>query len=153
MALNRTIVLNVEKPWADGVKARFRLKLNEVLEVKDDDYHHIEIQSNTELEYIDTSEERNHDIKNDYEFRREKLYQLVSKGEDALENLLVLAKESDHPRAYEVFGQLMKANMDAVKDLTDLQKDMNKIESTKKVYKILDEELKNYIHSIQILIS
>ena len=32
-------------------------------------------------------------------------------------------------------------------------KDMNKIESTKKVYKILDEELKNYIHSIQILIS
>ena len=32
-------------------------------------------------------------------------------------------------------------------------KDMNKIESTKKVYKILDQELKNYIHSIQILIS
>ena len=32
-------------------------------------------------------------------------------------------------------------------------KDMNKIESTKTVYKILDEELKNYIHSIQILIS
>ena len=32
-------------------------------------------------------------------------------------------------------------------------KDMNKIESTKKVYKILDDELKNYIHSIQILIS
>ena len=32
-------------------------------------------------------------------------------------------------------------------------KDMNKIESTKKVYKILDEELKDYIHSIQILIS
>ena len=32
-------------------------------------------------------------------------------------------------------------------------KDMNKIESTKKVYKILDEELKNYIHSIQVLIS
>ena len=32
-------------------------------------------------------------------------------------------------------------------------KDMNKIESTKKVYKILDDELKNYIHSIQILIN
>ena len=32
-------------------------------------------------------------------------------------------------------------------------KDMNKIESTKKVYKVLDDELKNYIHSIQILIS
>ena len=32
-------------------------------------------------------------------------------------------------------------------------KDMNKIESTKRVYKILDDELKNYIHSIQILIN
>tara|TARA_B100000575_G_C23016742_1_gene585531 strand:+ start:34 stop:294 length:261 start_codon:yes stop_codon:yes gene_type:complete len=32
-------------------------------------------------------------------------------------------------------------------------KNMNKIESSKKIYKILDEELKNFIHSIQILIS
>jgi len=30
---------------------------------------------------------------------------------------------------------------------------MNKIESTKKIYSILDEELKKYIHSIQILIT
>jgi len=30
---------------------------------------------------------------------------------------------------------------------------MNKIESNKKIYKILDKELKEYIHSIQILIS
>ena len=32
-------------------------------------------------------------------------------------------------------------------------KTMNKIESNKKIYKILDKELKNFIHSIQILIS
>ena len=32
-------------------------------------------------------------------------------------------------------------------------KKLNKIESNKKIYKILDEELKNYIHSIQLLIS
>ena len=31
-------------------------------------------------------------------------------------------------------------------------KKMNKIQSTKKIYSILDEELKKYIHSIQILI-
>ena len=29
----------------------------------------------------------------------------------------------------------------------------NKIQATKKIYKILDDEIKNYIHSIQILIS
>ena len=33
------------------------------------------------------------------------------------------------------------------------QKKINKIELTKKIYKILDEELKKYIHSIQILIN
>jgi BolA protein len=32
-------------------------------------------------------------------------------------------------------------------------KTMNKIESNKKIYKILDKEMKEYIHSIQILIS
>ena len=32
-------------------------------------------------------------------------------------------------------------------------KNLNKIESNKKIYKILDEELKNYIHSLQILIN
>ena len=31
-------------------------------------------------------------------------------------------------------------------------KNINKIESTKKIYKILDEELKKHIHSIQISI-
>ena len=32
-------------------------------------------------------------------------------------------------------------------------KELNKIESNKKIYKILDEELRNHIHSIQILIN
>ena len=37
--------------------------------------------------------------------------------------------------------------------ISDELKNMNKIESNKKIYKILDNELKKYIHSIQILIS
>tara|TARA_Y100001970_G_C13834854_1_gene651584 strand:- start:308 stop:568 length:261 start_codon:yes stop_codon:yes gene_type:complete len=32
-------------------------------------------------------------------------------------------------------------------------KKYNKIQATKKIYKILDEEIKNYIHSIKILIN
>ena len=36
---------------------------------------------------------------------------------------------------------------------SDELKNLNKIESNKKIYKILDEELKNYIHSLQILIN
>ena len=37
--------------------------------------------------------------------------------------------------------------------LSEELKNMKKIESTKKIYKILDVELKDYIHSIQILIN
>ena len=37
--------------------------------------------------------------------------------------------------------------------ISDELKEMNKIDSNKKIYKILDQELKNFIHSIQILIS
>jgi len=36
---------------------------------------------------------------------------------------------------------------------SDELKNLNKIDSNKKIYKILDEELKNYIHSLQILIN
>ena len=83
------------------------------------------------IEHYDISKERDREIQDDYEFRRETLYQLIGKGQDALENLLHVAKESDHPRAYEVTGQLMKTTADLVKDLTTLQIEMNKIQNEK----------------------
>ena len=85
------------------------------------------------IEHYDISKERDREIQDDYEFRRETLYQLIGKGQDALENLLHVAKESDHPRAYEVTGQLMKTTADLVKDLTTLQIEMNKIQNEKDV--------------------
>ena len=36
---------------------------------------------------------------------------------------------------------------------SDELKKLNKIQSNKKIYKVLDEEMKEYIHSLQILIS
>ena len=39
-----------------------------------------------------------------------------------------------------------------IKITSDQLKSLNKIESTKKIYKTLDEEMKNFIHSVQILI-
>ena len=39
-----------------------------------------------------------------------------------------------------------------IKLKSDQLKSLNKIESTKKIYKTLDEEIKNFIHSVQILI-
>ena len=54
---------------------------------------------------IEVSED---DIENDYKYQRENFYNLVERGSDAIEGILELAKEGEHPRAYEVVGQLLK---------------------------------------------
>ena len=44
----------------------------------------------------------------DYKYSRENFYNLVERGQDAVTGILELAKESEHPRTYEVAGQLIK---------------------------------------------
>ena len=106
-------------------------KLNQTLDVQPVEVHEVTEVHEGDLEYVDISKERESDIQDDYDFRRETLYQLIGTGKDAMDNLLQLAKESDHPRAYEVFGQLLRSNADLVKELTQLQIEMNKIENEK----------------------
>ena len=62
------------------------------------------------------------DVDNDYKYARENLYGVIEKGTDALDNLIDLAKASEHPRAFEVVAQLTKTLVDANKDLLDIQK-------------------------------
>ena len=72
----------------------------------------------------------------DYEYVRNNLQDIIAKGGSALDGILELAQDSDHPRAWEVFGQIMRQLAETNKDLIDLQKDMKKIkneESAKKV--------------------
>ena len=45
------------------------------------------------------------DVDNDYKYQRENLYNLIERGQDAIDGILDLAKEGEHPRAYEVAGQ------------------------------------------------
>ena len=52
--------------------------------------------------------ERSENIETDYRYARENLYGLVERGQDAIEGILQLSKETEHPRAYEVAGQLIK---------------------------------------------
>lgn len=72
------------------------------------------------------------DIKDDYEYSRSQLYTLISKGQEAVQGALELAQQSDHPRAYEVAGQLIKSVGDVTDKLIDLQKKVNEIENPKK---------------------
>ena len=48
------------------------------------------------------------DVKHDYEVSRAQLHNLVMKGQEAVDGILDVARASDHPRAYEVAGQLIK---------------------------------------------
>ena len=68
-------------------------------------------------------------VENDYKYGRETLYNLVERGQDAIDGILDLCKETEHPRAYEVAGQLIKTVGDTAEKLLDLQKKMKELEN------------------------
>ena len=67
------------------------------------------------------------DIENDYKYQRENFYGLVERGQDAIDGILDIAKESDHPRTYEVAGNLIKQVAEVTEKLGDLQEKMRKL--------------------------
>lgn len=84
---------------------------------------------NMPLEVDPASLEKVHDrqLENDFQEARERLKKAADYGEEALQGVLNVAKSSDHPRAYEVAGQLVKAMQDNAKDLIDVQEKARKI--------------------------
>ena len=71
------------------------------------------------------------DLENDYEYTRGQLYNLIEKGQEAINGILDVAQNSDHPRAYEVAGNLIKNVADISDKLIDLQKKMKDISEEK----------------------
>ena len=62
------------------------------------------------------------DIDVDYDYSRDSYYNLIEKGNEAIQGILDIAKEGQHPRAYEVAGQLIGQVAQTVDKLQDLQK-------------------------------
>ena len=58
----------------------------------------------------------------DYNYARENYYNLIERNQDAIEEMLEIAKQSELPRAFEVVGQLIKSGLDANKELMGLHK-------------------------------
>ena len=67
------------------------------------------------------------DVIKDYQYARGNLYSLIDKGQEAVNGALDLAMSSDHPRAYEVAGQLIKHVGDVADKLMALQKDKKNV--------------------------
>ena len=72
------------------------------------------------------------DVKQDYETSRAALHMLVMKGQEAVDGILDVARASDHPRAYEVAGQLIKNVGDVADKLIDLQGKMKELDKEDK---------------------
>ena len=68
------------------------------------------------------------DLTNEYEFSQEQYHTLIDKGNDALDELLAVAKESENPRAFEVVTQLLSGLTNTTKELLQLQKTKKEIE-------------------------
>ena len=71
---------------------------------------------------------RTENIETDYKYARENLYDLVERGQDAIDGILELSKETEHPRAYEVAGQLIKTVSETSEKLIDIQKKLKDLE-------------------------
>jgi len=80
------------------------------------------------------------DVDNDYKYSRENYYNLIERGQEAIEGILNIAREGEHPRAYEVAGQLIGQVAGTVDKLQDLQK---KLKDLKEVPKTANQNIKN----------
>ena len=88
------------------------------------------------LNYEDTSEtlpiivENNieeDEIEKDYNLQRDTFHALVEKGSTAIDGILEIAKEGEHPRGYEVAGNLIKQVAEVAEKLGDLQEKMKRL--------------------------
>ena len=101
-------------------------KLNEVLGIAEVDktYENEVLPKKISTEVM-VPEDKDPDI--DFETGRKNLYNLLDKGNEAIDGILNLAKEGEHPRAYEVAGQLIKTVSEVSQNLLDLQEKLKKI--------------------------
>ena len=80
------------------------------------------------------------DVENDHKNSREYYYNLIEKGQEAIEGILDVAKEGQHPRAYEVALAGIKNVADTVDKLQDLNK---KLKDLKELPKTANANIKN----------
>jgi len=98
--------------------------LDEILDVEESTAELVEKKPNTlTVKRDDTLE----DVDTDYKYQRENFYNLIERGQDAIDGILEVAKQSDHPRSYEVAGNLISQVADITEKLGKLQASMKRL--------------------------
>ena len=110
-------------------------KLNEVLNIADEVLEKKEEKNPLEIanEPPKPVAPQNVDVDTDFETGRNELYKMLEKGNTAIDGILNLAKEGEHPRAYEVAGQLIKTQSEVAQNLLDLRDKLKKIKDVKEL--------------------
>jgi hypothetical protein len=73
------------------------------------------------------------DLTDAYQQSKENLQGIIDQGHEAMEEILNIAKAGQHPRAFEVYGTLLKNMVDANKELLNIQKQMREMDKKKEV--------------------
>ena len=92
------------------------------------------MENNNEMKKFFPPEEKN--VDNDYKYSRDTYYELVEKGKQSLELMIEVARESEHPRAFEVLSGMIKNISDVNDRLMDLnkkKKDLDRKEEIKNI--------------------
>ena len=76
---------------------------------------------------VENNTEEYDDIEKDYRLQRDTFHTLVEKGSTAIDGILELEKEGEHPRGYEVAGNLIKQVAEVAEKLGDLQEKMKRL--------------------------
>ena len=90
--------------------------------------------SKKDIEKFFPPEEKN--IDNDYKYSRDTYYELVEKGKQSLELMIEVARESEHPRAFEVLSGMIKNISDVNDRLMDLNKKKKEIDKKDDIKKV-----------------
>ena len=116
-------------------------QLNELLNIDTE----IKSESTQVIKRVKT--DRSANVETDYKYARDNLYNLVERGQDAIDGILELSRETEHPRAYEVAGQLIKTVGDTAEKLLDIQKKIKELEKEDEQQKIGTQHNHLYVGS------
>lgn len=87
------------------------------------------VDNKTEVIKVEPAEDQK--LENDFQYARENLYNIIERGTDALNGIVDLANQSQHPRSFEVVADLVRTLSGANKDLLDIQKKMRDLDPDK----------------------
>src|SRR5210317_760177 len=86
--------------------------------------------SNKIITTVNPEERRNFVHEQDYEFSRETYYDLLEKGRESLDLMIEVARESEHPRAFEVLSNMIKGIADVNGELIKLNKSYKELQKS-----------------------